>query len=157
MSEFYRNYMALATIASGLMTESHIVGLTDAFFFIDMDHDGVVTAADLHAMLGNGTASSVVLGDFIMKHGLGDIGTLWTSDEYLNGMTEGFLVFTDDLVRPGSISTIGASSEVFLRRIKPEFYDDDHIERQMSYTEFMRLIIANHIEATSDTATSQNP
>ncbi len=144
MGDFYRRYMALATEASGLMTESHIVGLTDAFFWMDMDHDGVVTAADVHAVLGPepDPSHTVDWDDFIAAHRAGDRKALRTNDEYVSGLKEGFLVFTDDVVRPGVISAVGAYREDFLRRITPACYDDDHVDGQVSYTEFMRLVIA---------------
>lgn len=146
MGDFYRRYVQLATRASERMPEAYIVGLTDAFFLMDMDYDGVVTASDLHAVLNrpDDAEHSVDFGDFLRMHGFDEGGKPWASAEYVGGLHEGFMVFTDSWARPGAISTTGAYGEDFLRRLDRAHYDEDHVDGQMSYTEFMRFVIANH-------------
>ncbi len=147
MSQVYLEYAMIVAEASGQMTDEHIIGLTDIFFYMDSDYDGLVTFADLHRILDQnsrmrGEIRWISLHDvirwFTKQNKTDDESHPMLNDEYIAGLKEGFVFFTDRLL------------SYLVRKLAFELLDEDDGEHQtvdhMSYTEFMRIIIANHSE-----------
>jgi len=142
MSQVYLEYTSIVADAAEFMTEDRMIGLADIFFYMDSDQDGVVTYADLHALLdrnrgAGGEVGWVSLDDvvrsFTTQH---DASSPGRNGEYIAGLTEGFVFFTDRILSD------------LRRELDVEPYDDGghHTCDDMSYPAFMRLMIAQNRE-----------
>jgi hypothetical protein len=151
MSQVYLQYVAVVADASMYMTDEYIIGLTDIFFYMDSDCDGLVTFADLHVILDKNRSESGeirwisfedVIRWFMVKKNTDEQCDEHTPNvEYIAGLKEGFVFFTDRLL------------SYLVRKLEFKLHDNDddydrghHIVDQMSYTEFIRTIIAHHRE-----------
>ena len=142
MSQVYLEYASIVADAADSMTEDRMIGLADIFFYMDTDHDGLVTYADLHEILDRnrgkgGDAGWVSLDDLVRSFTTqNEASSPGRNAEYIAGLTEGFVFFTDRL-----LLDLGRGLEV-------EPYDNDchHMCDEMSYPSFMRLMLAQNHE-----------